>query len=125
MTKKNTKEPTQRQLRFGEQVRHILAGALGRNDVYNPLLRDASITVAEVSVSPDLRHALAYVMPLGGKNKQEILDALNEEAPHFNSLVAKGNTTKFSPRVRFVLDETFENADHIENLLRKANIRSE
>ncbi len=113
------KPPSQRQLRVGEQVRHILAAELMRGDHVSEALSGISITVSEVSVSPNLRTATAYVMPLGGNDQEAIVDALNEMAPHFSHMVAKQLTTKFSPKVKFELDTSFDEADKIGALLRK------
>lgn len=120
MTRSHHKEPSQRQLRVGEQVRHVLAMELNRHDMPNPVLREASVTVTEVSMSPDLRHATAFVMPLGGYNKEEVLLELNEDAGYFNKILAKESQIKFSPKIRFESDETFEKADKIESLLNAA-----
>lgn len=126
MSLHKSKEPSQRQLRVGEQIRHTLSSAFMRGEVFAPELQGVSITVSQVSVSPDMRHALAYVMPLGGgDNKDIIIKALNEEAKHLNRLIAKQSTSKFSPRVRFALDDTFDNASHIDELLRKARVSSD
>ncbi len=112
------KEPTQRQLRVGEAIRHILARQLMRDETGHPTLSGQSITVTEVEVGPDMRHATAFVTPLGGGAiKDEVLDALNEVAPHFTQLVAKELTMKYSPRVRFAYDERFDYADRINVLL--------
>ncbi len=113
------KPPSQRQLRVGEQIRHILARELQRGDAIDPILFDATITVSEVSVAPNLRTATAYVMPLGGKNSEDILVALNESASYYSHLVAKKLTTKFSPKLKFELDTSFDEADKIGALLRK------
>lgn len=123
MKSQGKKEPSQRQLRVGEQIRHTLSSAFMRGDVFAKELQGVSITVSQVSVSPDMRHALAYVMPLGGgdaESKQAIVAALNEESKHLSHLVAKQSTSKYSPRVRFTLDDTYDNASHIDALLRKA-----
>lgn len=113
------KPPSQRQLRVGEQIRHILAAELQRGDHVDPILSGVSITVSEVSVAPNLRTATAYVMPLGGKDQETILKALNEGASYYSHTVAKQLTTKFSPKVRFELDKSFDEADKIGQLLRK------
>ncbi len=121
MSVHKNKEPSQRQLRVGEHIRHTLSSAFMRGEVFSPELQGMSITVSQVSVSPDMRHALAYVMPLGGgENKENIIKILNEESKHLNHLIAKQSTSKYSPRVRFALDDTFDNASHIDALLRKA-----
>lgn len=111
--------PTQRQLRVGEQLRHIITETLQRGKFHNEVLLDhaPSVTVTEVRVAPDLKHAKAYVMKLGGRNMDEILPALNDCAPYFQKEIARQMTTKFTPRVRFVTDDVFDHAEHIENIL--------
>lgn len=122
--KSTTLEPSQRQLRVAEQIRHIISETLQRGHFNNTLLLDRSntITVSEVRISPDLRHARAYVMSFGGEGLDEILPALNDEKNVFQKAVARVSTMKFTPRIHFVTDETFDNAEHIENLLRGLHI---
>lgn len=117
-------EPSQRQLRVGEQIRHIISDTLRRGHFNSTILLDKAdtITVSEVRPSPDLRHARAYVMSLGGLNIDEILPALNEETHIFQKAIARAANLKFTPRVRFVVDDSFANAEHIENLLRGVHI---
>ncbi len=116
------KPPTQRQLRVGEAIRHILARCMIRDETGHPTLSGQSITVTEVEVGADMRHATAYVTPLGGGEiKNDVLAALNEVAPHFSHLVAQGLTMKYSPRVRFTYDERFDYADKINKLLINAD----
>lgn len=111
--------PTQRQLRVGEQLRHIITETLQRGKFHNEVLLDhaPSVTVTEVRVAPDLKYATAYVMNLGGRGMDEILPALNECAGYFQKEVARQLTTKFTPRIKFVGDEVFDHAEHIENIL--------
>lgn len=109
---------------MGEQIRHIIAETLQRGHFSNELLLNAAntVTVSEVRPSPDLRHARVYVMSLGGHNMDEILPALNEETRIFQKEIARHTTMKFTPRVKFVTDESFANAEHISNLLRGVHI---
>lgn len=121
--KKKSKAPTQRQLRVGEEVRHILAGVLGRGDLHDPILAGKSITVSEVRTSPDMRHATAYVMPLGGTGDvSEIIGALNHAAPFLSHEIGRRLTTKFTPRVHFERDPTFEEAQRIDAILRRPGV---
>lgn len=118
MTTKHA-QPSQRQLRVGEQIRHIIADTLQRGHFRDPVLLDgASVTVTEVRISPDLRHATAYVMTLGGQDIDTVLPALNTAAPVFQKAVNAKTDLRCTPKIRFVLDETFANADKIETLLR-------
>ena len=115
--------PSQRQLRVGEQLRHIVAETLQRGHFHHEALIDAGhISVTEVRVSPDLKNATAYVMSLGGKNMDEILPALNESAAMFQKEIGRQNTMKFTPRIQFRTDNSFAEAQKIENILRDLNL---
>jgi len=115
----SSNEPSQRQLRVGEQLRHIIAETMQRGHFSHEDLLDAQrITVTEVRVSPDLRNATAYVMPLGGYDIEDILPALNEEHHIFQKEVNRQSNLKFTPRIHFKTDKTFDEAERIENLLR-------
>jgi ribosome-binding factor A len=119
--KAGSKAPSPRQLRVGEEIRHLLAAAFLRQDFDAEILRKTPITVSEVSVAPDLRYAIAYISPLGGSDgvAAEIIGALKLEVGRFNHLVAKNLTSKFAPRLKFMADERFENAAKIHALLKK------
>jgi ribosome-binding factor A len=115
-------EPSQRQLRAGEQIRHIVAQTLQRGHFHNDVLADsAHITVTEVKISPDLKNATAYVMSLGGINMDEIIPALNEVHSVFQKEIGRQVTFKFTPRIRFVKDDSFDDAQRIEDILREIN----
>ena len=103
--------PSQRQLRVGELIRRTLSDVLMRGDVHDPDLNRISITVGEVRASPDLKIATVYVMPLGGKDAEGALAALNRHKGELRHLVAREMTLKFAPELRFVLDETFDRMD--------------
>lgn len=116
------KEPSQRQLRVGEEMRHILADVFMRGDFHDELLRNVSVTVTEVDVAPDMRNATAYVSLLGGAPQvKEVLEMLNERVGEFNKEVAKKLSMKFSPRLKFSGDNRFEYAEKIHALLSKVN----
>ena len=117
MTRHASKEPSQRQLRVGEEIRHALSTILLRGDLHDPDLADASITVSEVRVSPDLKHATAYVMPLGGDHKVEALAGLRRAAPFLRGQVARAVRLKFAPNLRFEVDDRFDRAQRIDALL--------
>ena len=108
--------PSQRQLRVGESLRHALSEILMREDFFDPDLANVSITISEISVSPDLSNARVYTMPLGGMNVDVILPALNRLAPMIQSLVAKKVHLRRTPRLRFLLDDSFENAARMNQL---------
>ena len=107
---------SQRQLRVGESLRHTLSEILMREDFFDPDLANVSITISEISVSPDLSNARVYTMPLGGVNVDVVLPALNRLAPVLQSLVAKKVHLRRTPRLRFLLDESFENAARMNQL---------
>ena len=114
--------PSQRQLRFGENVRHLLVEALRRADSGSELLDQTSITVSEVRVTPDLGTATAYVTPLGGVNTDAVVKELNEYGKHFRIQIAKGITSKSTPRIYFKADHSFEEAERLERLLRDPKV---
>jgi ribosome-binding factor A len=118
--------PGQRQLRVGERIRHILADVLLRGELHDPVLDQAQmITITAVEVGPDLKHATAYVMPLGGKNAEAILEALNRASGYFRSAVAPELDLRYSPRISFRLDHSFDQAERIETLLRQDRVRKD
>ena len=116
--------PSQRQLRVGEQIRHILSDTLQRGHFSNETLLNKSNTViiSEVRPSPDLKHARAYVMSLNGEGMEELLPALNEQAHVFQKEIGRSSNLKFTPRVKFVTDTSFDEAQHIEDILRDVHI---
>src|SRR5690606_18822432 len=103
--------PSQRQLRVGELIRRSLSDVLARGDIHDPDLNAISITVAEVRVSPDLRNATAYVMPLGGEGRDEAMAALNRRRAELRRAVSHGLTLKFAPELRFAIDDTYDRMD--------------
>jgi len=117
MTSKSGRPPSQRQLRVGELLRHALSEIIGRGDIRDPALEGTAVTVLEVSVSPDLRHAVAYVMPLGGIRKDEILQALKRSRRFVRGQLAREIKLKFMPDVDFRLDTTFDYSDSVQRLL--------
>ncbi len=116
------KGPSQRMLRVGEQIKHIIAEVLQRGHFGHEALLNGAVTVSEVRVTPDLRNARAYVMSLGGVDMDEILPALNAEAQQFSKAINSQSNMKFTPKVQFVRDESFEEAQRIDALLRDVHI---
>lgn len=114
--------PSQRQLRVGEEVRHVLAGIFQRGELRDPALHEATLTVTEVRVSPDLKHATAFVMPLGGRHTDEIMAGLKRGASHLRRLVAKEVKLRVAPQIAFALDDSFDQASRIEALLRRDDV---
>ncbi|HQY44079.1 MAG TPA: 30S ribosome-binding factor RbfA [Paracoccaceae bacterium] len=110
------KGPSQRQLRVGELIRHTLSDILSRGEVHDPELNRFSITVGEVRTSADLRVATAYILPLGGREADLALAALNRNRGELRHLVTKGMTLKFAPELRFMIDETFDRMDETRRM---------
>ena len=109
--------PSQRQLRVGEEIRHILAETLSYRCSGDELLDHSTITVTEVRVSPDLQNATVFVIPLGGKQLPEVLAALKENSKYFRKEVAQKLKTRIAPRLAFQADFSFDNASRIESIL--------
>jgi len=114
--------PSQRQLRVGEAVRHALAEVLAQGEVHDPVLEGHMITVPEVRMSPDLRLATIYVMPLGGRDEQAVVAALERNKRYLRGVVARKVNLKFAPDIRFRIDERFDEAERIEKLLRTPQV---
>ena len=114
--KASTKPPSKRQLRVGEDIRPSLASILIRQDTHVEELRGISITVSEVSVSPDLSNARVFVMPLGGQDKETILPALNKMAPFFAHRVSQKVYLRRVPKLKFLVDGSFDHVDRITSL---------
>jgi ribosome-binding factor A len=115
--------PSQRQLRVGEALRHALAWVLERADFRDPALQGVAVTVTEVRMTPDLKHATAYVMPLGGDNAPAALEGLNRAAGYLRHEVAKEVPLKFLPDYRFELDTSFDEGARIDALLNRPEVR--
>jgi ribosome-binding factor A len=115
--------PTQRQLRVGELIRRRLSEVLARGEVHDPELGGMSITVGEVRTSPDLKVATAYVLPLGGDQREAALAALNRNRSEIRRVVIKGLALKYAPEIRFVLDETYDRMDDTRRMLSRDDVR--
>ena len=118
----NAKPPSARQLRVGEMLRHALAEIFLRGNLHDPDLEGQSITVTEITISPDLKQATAYVIPLAGVGQDRIMAALRRAASSIQVQLAKQIMLKFTPRLRFVSDNSFDNADHISHILNRPEI---
>ena len=110
--------PSQRQLRVGERIRHILAEELARGALRDPALEGVSVTVSEVRASPDLKQATAFVSVLGGMIEVETLRALSRAAPMLAGKVGRGANLKYAPKLRFVADSLFDEASRMDQLIR-------
>ncbi|HEY9010881.1 MAG TPA: 30S ribosome-binding factor RbfA [Devosia sp.] len=115
--------PSQRMLRVGELVRHALANVFSRGEVEDETLEGAVITVPEVRMTPDLKLANAYVMPLGGERAEEIVEALNRHRKFIRGRIAPELDLKFAPEVRFFVDTTFDEFGRIDALLRSDRVQ--
>lgn len=118
-----TKGPSQRQLRVGETIRHALAQLLVRGEIHDDIIQSHVITVTEVRMSPDLKLATAYIMPLGGADLKPVLEALDRNRKFIRAEVAHAVNLKFAPDLRFREDETFEEAMRIDRLLHAPHVR--
>lgn len=118
--------PGQRQLRVAEQIRHLLAEILHRSNFRDPALLEANqLTVTGVEIGPDLKHATAYVMPLGGRDAENFIDALNRASSFFRSELASRMDLRYIPKVTFKLDNSFDTAERIETLLRQDRVQKD
>jgi ribosome-binding factor A len=111
-----------RLLRVGEQVRHALSEILMRGDVHDETLASHLVSVTEVRMSPDLRHATAFVIPLLGANAEAVLKALRTNTAYLQSEVARRVNTKYAAKLKFLLDESFDEGSHIDTLLRAPKV---
>jgi len=114
---------SQRQLRVGELVRHALAEMLARGDVHDPVIEGHLITVPEVRMSPDLRLATVYLMPMGGKDADAVVAAFDRHKKYLRAEVAHRINLKFAPDIRFRIDERFDEAERIDKLLRSPEVK--
>ncbi len=114
---------SQRQLRVGELVRHAMAEMLTRGDVHDPVIEGHLITVPEVRMSADLRLATIYVMPLGGRDAEEVVAALEHHKKFLRTEIAHRVNLKFAPDIRFRVDERFAEAERIDKLLRSPEVK--
>jgi len=111
-----------RLLRVGEQVRHTLSEVLMRGDVHDETLASHSVSITEVRMSPDLRHATAFVMPLLGADAEVVLKALRTNTAYLQSETARRVNTKYAAKLKFLLDESFDEGSHIDTLLRQPKV---
>lgn len=117
--------PSQRQLRVGELIRHALSELLARGEIHDDVITSHVITVSEVRMSPDLRLATIYIMPLGGENFEPVLDAFERNRRYIRGVVARAVNLKFAPDIRFRKDESFESGDRIDRILDSLKLKQE
>jgi ribosome-binding factor A len=117
--------PSQRQLRVGEALRHAIADILFRNEIQDPDLAGVSVTITQVKPSPDMRYCTVYCEPLGGQNAKVIVAALNRHKGFLRGEMGHRLTMKFTPELRFVEDESFAEAQKIEDILKSDRVRTD
>lgn len=124
-TKNKGKGPSQRMLRIGELVRHKLAEMLSRGEIHDDVLASHVITIPEVRLTPDLKLATVYVMPLGGSDVKPVIEALTRNKKYIRAEVAHTLNLRYAPDLRFREDETFEEATRIDRLLDSDRVRQD
>ena len=129
MTSKSThsgaKAPSQRMLRVGELIRHRIAELLARGEVHDDVLASHVITIPEVRLSPDLKLATVYVMPLGGNDVKPVVEALTRNKKYLRAAVAETLNLRYAPDLRFKEDKTFEEVTRIDRLLDSPKVRQD
>lgn len=122
MATNSKRPPGQRPLRVGEEVRHALARIFERGELRDPDLAGTAITVTEVRLSPDLKNAIAYIMPLGGQRAAEVVTALRRSAPYLRRAVGRAVKLRYAPNLSFALDTAFDHASRIGALLQRPEV---
>ena len=116
---KNSSVKSHRQLKVGEELRHLISNALLRESFYDEHIENNNITITEVNVSPDLKNAKIYVMPLGGANKLDALNSLSKASGRLKKFISSNINLRQTPKLTFKIDETFEYAKKINDILDK------
>ena len=122
LTPSSSKPPSQRQLRVAEVIRHAIADALTRGEIIDDVITRHVITVPEVRMSPGLKIATAFIMPLGGQDGPAVIKALATHAKFLRGIISRKINLKFAPNLRFRLDDSFDYATKIDGLLRTADV---
>jgi ribosome-binding factor A len=117
-----SRAPSQRQLRVGEVIRHAFAEILARGDIHDPAFESAVVTVPEVRMAPDMKLATVYVMPLGGRNADEVIAAFERNKKYLRGEVARRVNLRNAPDFRFRLDTSFDEGDRIDAVLRSPEV---
>lgn len=121
----STRAPTQRMLRVAEQIRHVVAEMLARGEIHDDVIASHVITITQVRMATDLRLATAFVMPLGGKDTEKVIAALDKNRRYIRGRIAQSLDLQFSPEIRFKDDNTFEEAMRIDMLLASPKVRQD
>ena len=119
------KEPSQRQLRVGQEIKKLIAQMLEKGELRDPHLSETFITITEVKVSPDLKYATAYVMTLNGEKLEETIDGLNDSSWLFKKQIGAKLQLRYTPNLKFVEDESFKQVDKIEQLLNNPKVKED
>jgi len=117
--------PSLRQLRVGEELRHAMVWVMGHAHLADPGLADANITITEVKVSPDLKNATVFVTPLGGQDLHTTVEALNRAAGYLRGQLGRGLTLRYTPRLGFAADHSFDHAVRVQELLDRPKVRQD
>ena len=125
MKHNQTEDRSVRTLRVGEQVRHILSEILQRGDVHDEILASHMVSITEVRMSPDLRHATVFVKPLLGQDEDEVLKALRTHTAYLQKEVARRMTTKYAAKLKFLADESFDEGGKIDAILRTPHVKQD
>lgn len=124
-SRRPAKGPSQRQLRVGELIRHLLAEILTREDLRDPVLSGVPITVTEVSVSPDLKNVVVYCTPLGGREASAVVAALNRHSGYLRGALGRALTLRYTPALSFRYDTAFERAEAVAALFQNPEVRAD
>ena len=116
---KDSSVKSQRQLKVGEELRYLISNVLLKETFYNEHISNNNVTITEVNVSPDLKNAKVYIMPLGGEYQYEVLESLNKVSGRIKKLISSSVKLRQMPKIYFKIDNSFENAKNIENILKK------
>jgi len=126
MSNQASREPSQRQLKVGEELRHALSQAFMRGDFYDPESKKAlQVTISEVRISPDLKNATIYAIPMSGQDVECTMEMLGNLIPQLRHVIAKKVRLKFVPQIHFKLDDTFDNAFSLETILNRPDVRKD
>jgi ribosome-binding factor A len=123
MRKPESSTPGQRGLRVGELIRHAIAELLQRGDIHDPAFEGIIVTVPEVRMSPDLKNATVFIVPLGGKGGEAVIEAFERNSRYIRGVIAKKVNLRYAPTLRFRLDESFDEGERIDALLRRPEVR--
>ena len=115
---KDSSIKSQRQLKVGEELRYLISDVLLKETFYNEYINNNNITITEVNISPDLKNAKIFIMPLGGENQLEVVDSLNKVSGRIKKLISTNINLRQMPNFNFKIDQSFENAQNIENILK-------